>query len=228
MNTFLLSLALFLALHSIPAIPAIRQCLVAILGRKVYLALYSLVSIAALAWVFHAALALDYVELWAPAAWQAWIAICLVPIALFFLVVGLISPNPLSISFRRGEQEAGAIVAITRHPVLWGFLLWAIGHFIANGDVRSVILFGALGIFSIVGMVTTDRRNRRRLGATWNTVTLGSSVFPFAAMIGGRAPFRIDRPMIIALVVVALITVWLLAGGHAGLFGADPLAVATS
>ena len=228
MITFLLSLALFLALHSIPAIPAIRRSLVAILGRKVYLALYSLVSIAALAWVFHAALALDYVELWGPAAWQARIAICLVPIALFFLVAGLISPNPLSISFRRSEQEAGAIVAITRHPVLWGFLLWALGHFIANGDVRSVMLFGALGIFSIIGMAMTERRNRRRLGATWNTVTLGSSVFPFAAMIGGRAAVRIDRSMIIALVVAAPITVWLLAGGHAGLIGADPLAVAIS
>ena len=228
MTTFLLSLALFLALHSVPAIPTIRQRLVAILGRKVYLALYSLLSIGVLAWVFRTALALDHVELWAPAAWQAWIAVCLVPIALFFLVAGLISPNPLSISFRRGEQEAGAIVAIARHPVLWGFFLWTLGHFIANGDVRSVMLFGVLGIFSIIGMALTERRNRRRLGATWNTVTLGSSVFPFAAMIGGRAAVRIDRSMIIALVVAALITVWLLAGGHAGLIGADPLAVAIS
>lgn len=228
MTTFFLSLALFLALHSIPAIPAIRQRLVATLGRRVYLALYSLVSIGALAWVFHAALALDYVELWAPAAWQAWIAIWLVPIALFFLVAGLISPNPLSISFRRGEQEAGAIVAITRHPVLWGFFLWTLGHLIANGDVRSVMLFGALGIFSIVGMAMTERRNRRRLGSAWSSAILHSSVFPFAAMIGGRALFGIDRPMIIALVVTALATIWLLAGGHAGLFGADPLAVATS
>ena len=90
------------------------------------------------------------------------------------------------------------------------------------------MLFGALGLFSIIGMAMTERRNRRRLGATWHTMTLGSSVFPFAAMIGGRAPLRIDRPMIIALVVAALITVWLLAGGHAEMFGADPLAVATS
>lgn len=228
MIIFLLALALFLALHSIPAIPAIRHRLVSLLGRKAYLTLYSLVSIAALAWVFHAALALDYVELWAPAAWQAWLAMSLVPIALFLLVAGLISPNPLSISFRRGAQQAGAIVAITRHPVLWGFLLWALGHLVANGDTRSVMLFGALGAFAIIGMVMTERRNHRRLGALWSSEAAGSSVLPFAAIVGGRSTFRIDRPMIIALVVTTLITIWMLAGGHAELFGADPMALATS
>jgi uncharacterized membrane protein len=226
--TFILAFAVFLALHSIPAIPGIRQRLVAILGRKLYLATYSLISIAALAWVFHAAFALDYLELWAPAAWQAWVAIASVPVALFLLVAGLISPNPLSISFRRGEEKAGAIVAVTRHPVLWGFVLWAFGHLVVNGDLRSVMLFGALGIFAVIGMVMTERRNRRRLGASWSADTKSSSVLPFAAIIRGRAALSFDRPMVIGMVASALITIWLLAGGHASLFSADPLALASS
>lgn len=228
MITFILAFAVFLALHSIPAIPGIRQRLVAILGRKLYLATYSLISIAALAWVFHAAFALDYLELWAPAAWQAWVAIASVPVALFLLVAGLISPNPLSISFRRGEEKAGAIVAVTRHPVLWGFVLWAFGHLVVNGDLRSVMLFGALGIFAVIGMVMTERRNRRRLGASWSADTKSSSVLPFAAIIRGRAALSFDRPMVIGMVASALITIWLLAGGHASLFSADPLALASS
>lgn len=228
MITFLLAFALFLALHSIPAIPAIRQRLVTALGRRAYLVIYSLASIASLVWVFQAALALDYVELWAPAAWQAWIAIGLVPVALFLLIAGLISPNPYSISFRRGEERAGAIVAITRHPVLWGFFLWALSHVVANGDVRSLMLFGALAIFALVGMIMTERRNRRRLGPAWNEAMRESSVIPFAAIAGGRASFAVDRAMLISVVASALITIWMLAGGHAGLFGADPLSLAAS
>ncbi|WP_338723360.1 NnrU family protein [Devosia sp. XK-2] len=228
MITFILAFAVFLALHSIPAIPGIRQRLVAILGRRLYLATYSLISIAALAWVFQAAFALDYLELWAPAAWQAWVAIASVPVALFLLVAGLISPNPLSISFRRGEEKAGAIVAVTRHPVLWGFVLWAFGHLVVNGDLRSVMLFGALGIFAVIGMVMTERRNRRRLGASWSAETKSSSVLPFAAIIRGRAALSLDRPMVIGLMVSAVVTIWLLAGGHASLFSADPLALASS
>lgn len=228
MIQFILAFALFLALHSIPAIPAIRQRLVAALGRRTYLILYSLASIASLAWVFHAALALDYVEIWPPAAWQAWITLLLVPVALFLLIAGLVSPNPLSISFRRGQDRPGAIVSVTRHPVLWGFILWAFGHVIANGDLRSLMLFGTLGLFALLGIWMTDRRNRRRLGPQWEIRAGATSILPFAAILAGKTRFRIDHAFVLSLAAAALVTLWLLLGGHAGLFSADPLVMAAS
>src|SRR5690606_42088488 len=42
---FLLALLLFLALHSVPALPAIRQRLVGAMGRRGYLIAYSLASL---------------------------------------------------------------------------------------------------------------------------------------------------------------------------------------
>lgn len=228
MIQFILAFALFLALHSVPAIPAIRQGLVARLGRRLYLALYSIASIASLGWVFQSALALDYLELWPPAAWQAWLSLVLVPIAMVLLIAGLASSNPLSITFRRGSDRPGAIIAITRHPVLWGFVLWAASHVLANGDVRSLMLFGALGLFAVFGMVMTDRRNRRRLGPDWTRLSETSSVLPLAAMLAGRSRLRLDLPLGIGIVGATLITAWLLLGGHAALFGADPLVLATS
>lgn len=220
MTQFIVSLVVFLALHSVPAIPAIRQNLIKALGRRPYLILYSLTSLAALGWVFHAALRLDYVELWAPEPWHAWFPIILTPIAFFLLVAGLISPNPLSISFRRGDHQPGAIVSITRHPVLWGFFLWAAGHIIANGDLRSLLLFGVLALFAVFGMVMTERRNR--LIPLFNS----TSVIPFAAVLRGQTRLRVDAAMLVALVTAAALTIWLLLGGHAVLFGADPLAMA--
>lgn len=226
MTQFALALAAFLALHSIPAMPGVRQQLIATFGFRSYLLGYSAVSIAGLAWVFHAAFALDYIELWPPAPWQAWPAILLSPVSALLIAAGLISGNPASISMRRVGGQPGAIVAITRHPVLWGFLLWSFSHMLANGDLRSLLLFGSLALFSAAGMWIVERRQRRTLGVDWIQIQSSSSILPFAAIAQGRARLRFDREMGIALVLSVLITIWLLSGGHAALFGADPLAMA--
>ncbi len=225
MTQFIVSIVVFFALHSVPAIPAIRQRLIGTLGRRPYLALYSLASLAALAWVFHTAFQLDYVELWPPAAWQAWFPIVLTPIAFFLLTAGLISPNPTSVSFRRSDSTPGAIVTITRHPVLWGFALWAPGHMVANGDLRSQMLFGVFALFALFGMLTTEKRNRRRQDPAAETLAKTTSVVPFLAILQRRTTLRMDPPMMIALLIAAALTAWLLLGGHTALFGADPLAM---
>ncbi len=227
MTQFLLALAVFLALHSVPAIPAIRTVLVERLGRRAYLVLYSLVSLATLGWVFHAAFRLDYVPLWDPAPWQAWLALMASPIALFLLVTGLVSPNPASITFRRGDAAYGAITTVTRHPVLWGFLFWAFGHLVANGDLRSLMLFGVFVLFALFGMLMAERRGSKRNPA-WNEITATTSIVPFAAVVVGRTRLRIDRAMIIGFIIALALTIWLLSGGHAAIFGADPLAMATA
>jgi uncharacterized membrane protein len=45
------------------------------------------------------------------------------------------------------------------------------------------------------------------------------------AMMSGRAQLRVDGPIIVGALCSAAITGWLLLGGHACLFGADPLAM---
>jgi uncharacterized membrane protein len=221
-----LALVVFVALHSVPAIPALRSRLIGLFGRRPYLIAYSLVSLATLAWVFYAALQIDFIALWDPQPWQAWVTLILTPIGLFFLLAGLMSPNPLSISVRRSGTGQGGIVAITRHPVLWGFMLWAGSHIVPNGDMRSLILFGALFLFALAGIPLTERRARRRLGDDWPVLAASTSILPFAAIIAGRARASIDRPMVLSLLLTALVAFWLLTGGHASLFGADPLALA--
>ncbi len=44
-----------------------------------------------------------------------------------------------------------------RHPMLTGVVLWAIGHLLANGDSRSVILFGGLGLWALISIFTVSR-----------------------------------------------------------------------
>lgn len=46
-----------------------------------------------------------------------------------------------------------------RHPMLAGMLVWGVGHLLANGDIRSVILFGGMIIWSVLSMVLINRRD---------------------------------------------------------------------
>ena len=222
MTQFLLAFVAFIALHSLPAVPRIRSTLIGWMGHGGYIAAYSLVSTAALAWLFLSALSLDYVEIWQPRSWQAWPAFVLSPIGLFLVLAGLFSRNPFSISFRKGG-EADAIVSVTRHPVLWGFLCWSVGHIPANGDLRSLLLFGGFAAFSLAGLFMLEKRARRSLGPTWPTASSQTSAIPFAAAINGKAVITFDMPMAAAMLCAAALLVWLLGGGHAALVGADPL-----
>lgn len=226
MTNLLIALGVFLALHSVPAIAPIRAGAIAVLGRRTYLGLYSLISVLVLAWVFQAALTTDYIPLWQPAGWQAKVTLVTAPIGVFLVLAGLASANPLSITLRQ-DARPGAITTVTRHPVLWGFLFWSLGHLVPNGDLRSLILFGGLALFTVSGFALLDRRARKRLAARWDQMSRASSLLPFAAALSGRNRLRVDGPLLLSALLAAAITAWLLLGGHVLLFGADPL-LATS
>lgn len=224
MLAFLAAFALFLALHSVPAIPAIREGIIRRTGRPLYFSVYSLLSILALIWVFASALALDYIPLWDLQPWHAAITFVLAPIGLFLVCAGLFSANPLSISLRNSPVP-GSIATITRHPVLWGFAFWALGHIAANGDVRSLLLFGGLAAFPLAMIPMIEKRAKRRLGPSWMRLAEGTSILPMAAVVRGRR-MTVDVPMALALLVVFAVVAWLLfAGGHAMLVGADPVSI---
>ncbi|WP_414131508.1 NnrU family protein [Rhizobium jaguaris] len=211
-----------MGLHSVPAIPAVRSGIIRRTGRPAYFILYSMVSTAVLIWVFRAALALDYIPLWEFQPWHAAITIFLAPIGIFLVIAGLLSCNPLSVSLRTSGQP-GAILLVTRHPVLWGFAFWAVGHLVANGDPRALFLFGGFALFSLGSIPVAERRAQKRLGTSWADVTASTSVFPFAGLLRGHG-LGIDMPILFGAVAAAIITGWLLLGGHSFLFGADPLA----
>jgi len=163
MTAFLLALTIFLAAHSIPARPALRGRLVARLGERGYLLLYSLLSLGLLAWLISAALRAPTILLWPTTLASYHLALALMLPAGWLLAGGLTTPNPFSISLSRRRFDPGrpGIVGLVRHPVLWGFALWALVHAIANGDLVSLVLFGGFLLFSLLGMTVVGRRRRR-------------------------------------------------------------------
>lgn len=53
------------------------------------------------------------------------------------------------------------IRAFVRHPMLAGLFLWAIAHLAANGDLRSILLFGTLGAYSLVATASVIMRGKQ-------------------------------------------------------------------
>ena len=85
------------------------------------------------------------------------------------------------------EPDHPGIAGVTRHPVLWAAALWAIAHAVPNGDLAHILLFGLFGVFSLLGMLAIDARNRRVLGtAEWRRLSHSTSLVPLAALAGGR------------------------------------------
>lgn len=51
------------------------------------------------------------------------------------------------------------IKRVVRHPMLYGMVLWATGHLLANGDLRSMILFITFLLFSVWAIRASNRRS---------------------------------------------------------------------
>ena len=44
-----------------------------------------------------------------------------------------------------------------RHPMLTAVIVWGLGHLLANGDIRSVILFGGMTTWAVISLITISR-----------------------------------------------------------------------
>jgi uncharacterized membrane protein len=118
----------------------------------------------------------------------------LMPFALILVVSGLMVKNPTSV----GQDEAvkvapGGIIRITRHPVQWGILLWAIAHVMANGDQASILFFGTFAAVSALGMAAMDAKGRARRDPVWDGFMATTSYVPFVALITGRTSLKLSE-----------------------------------
>lgn len=212
--------------HVVPATPQVRGFAIRTLGRGAYLAVYSLISILLLVWLIAAALSAPTLFLWPLTPELVSVPLVVMPLALTLIATGLLQSNPLSVSLRDDgfDPDRAGIVSVTRHPVLWGFLLWALSHVAVNGDVVSVALFGGLALYAMAGFGLADKRAKSRLGPDrWTALAARTSILPFAAILAGRARLAVDRQTLAAILVGLAFYVLFLAGGHFWLFGVDPL-----
>jgi uncharacterized membrane protein len=186
---FAAALFAFLASHSIPARPAVRRALKDRLGR-LYVIIYSIVSLAIFAWLIAAADNAPRLELWSFEPWQLWVPNIAMPLACLLAAFGIAAPDAFSITGYKGkgfDPKRPGTAGITRHPLLWAVTLWAVAHIVPNGDLAHVILFGLFALFGLAGMAMFDARKRREWGPQlFSERAARTSFIPFAAVLAGR------------------------------------------
>ncbi len=167
MTTLVLAATVFVITHLLPAVGPLRAALVNGLGFRLYMTLYSLLSLAAIVWLGWAYADAPYLEVWPQTAPGRWVPALVMPVACWLWVAGLSSPNPFSLSLAAGDLDLArpGIVAVTRHPAVWAFVLWAAAHIVPNGDQASLVLFGLLTALSLAGIASLDHKRRAKMGA---------------------------------------------------------------
>jgi uncharacterized membrane protein len=218
--------AFLLASHFGISSTPLRPSLVARLGERFYLGLYSLIALGAISWLIHAWARAPYVELWPVSAGTALVPLIVMPFAFVLAVSALSTPNPTAVGAPAdlvGGDAVRGVFRVTRHPFQWSVVLWAAAHVIANGDLAGVIMFGTFGVLAGIGTALIDRKYAARRGADWQSFAAESSNLPLAAILAGRQRFvfaeigwwRVGLGLVVYLALLAV---------HPWLFGATPLA----
>lgn len=225
METLYLTLFVFAVSHIVPAIGPVRRALIGTIGKAPYIVGYSMVSLGLLAWVGIAYSEAPYIEMWSQQTWMRWVPTVLMLPACVLLVGTLTNANPLSVGVRADhfDPKKPGIVSVTRHPLIWGLILWAVAHIVPNGDLASVVMFGFFVLMGLGGPKSLDKKAKRQLGTErWAALAGPTSSVPFLAALLGKT--KIDwanvlcQPAIGGMVLYAV-----LMGGHLFAIGVDPL-----
>src|SRR5512138_1929944 len=174
--------AAFLLTHFVTSTP-LRPRLVAALGEWPYRGVYSAVAFVTLGWMIWAYAGAPREPLWTG---FRELPRLVMPLAFILIACGYFR-NPTMVGadkLLRSEDPARGMIRITRHPIMWGVMLWAAAHVLARGDVKSLVFFGSFLLVAAIGTLSLDRR--KRANPDWARFAAVTSHVPFVAIAQGR------------------------------------------
>jgi len=174
-------------MHFVPAVAVdFRKNLIGKVGEKPYKGIFALLMILALYLVISGWRSTIPVNLYLPPAWGRHATSLLVLIGFVMFAASHHTTN---------------LKRFVRHPQLTGVAFWGAGHLLANGESRSIVLFGGLLVWAIIEILLLNRRD-------------GAWVKP--------DPVPVKKDMILA--VASLVVYAVVAVSHQWLFGFSPFA----
>lgn len=175
----------------------LRRPLVERIGEKGFAGLYSIIAAATLAWMVLAWRSVDDSRpIWiAPLVW--WPVASGIMLVALVLLAGSFVRNPAFPhpgADRQALRPASGVFAITRHPMNWSFILWALVHISLWGSPRNLIVAGGILVLALVGSIGQDIKKRAVHDGIWREWEERTSFVPFAALLAGRAKWRASLP----------------------------------
>lgn len=138
-------IALFVIIHLTSAlIPALRNRLQVRMGQKAYRGAFAALAAAGMVMIVVGWRTAMPVAIYSPPSWGATLAFLLMFVSVVLFGAGHAKTN---------------IKRFIRHPQLTAIAIWSLAHIAANGDSRSLILFGSLGIWAVAEIALINRRD---------------------------------------------------------------------
>ena len=125
--------------------------------------------------------------LWDGTAAALWAISSLLTLVAAVLFIGSLMGNPALPDPRAAalaDKPVHGVFHVTRHPMMWGFALWALSHALVSPSPRSLVLTGALGFLALVGSRLQDRKKQALMGKVWSGWEAKTSYWP---KLGGLA-----------------------------------------
>lgn len=192
-----LAAAAFVGTHFVLSHP-LRAPLVRAVGERPFQGIYTIVALATfglMIWVYGRVG--SETPLWA-AGDGVWIVASFVMWFASILLVGSFIRNPALPGAPGPRGAPKGVFAITRHPMMWSFALWAFVHAALIATPKSLVLHGAIVLLALGGSALQDRKKAVQFGATWHEWTAQTAFVPLArgfaypgtvALIGGTLLF---------------------------------------
>jgi len=225
MINLILAGIVFVVMHVLISGTERRDAWVARLGEKGFQGVFSLLSVLVIVWVVRAYRGAPYIPIWHPPHALRWLTFLLMIGAFLFVVIGLTTPSPTAVGGEarlEGPEPATGILRVTRHPFLWGVVIWATAHLLANGDAASMVLFLTFLVLAHIGPRSIDAKRARRCGEKWERFAAVTSNAPFAAIIAGRNHLSLAE-IGWWRIVLALVLCGAIFGHHQMIFGVSPV-----
>lgn len=161
MGALIAGVLLWSIVHLVKSVaPGLRTAIRAKTGEGPHQGLVALLIVTSIALMIYGWRTAQYEFVYDPPTWSRHLNMLLMVFAIFLF---------------GAAQGKSKIKQVIRHPMLTGMLIWASGHLIANGDSRSVVLFGGLGLWALVSLFTVSRNEGAWVKPT-ETATVGREI----------------------------------------------------
>ena len=189
MGLFFGSIA-FVGTHFLMSHP-LRAAMIRRFGHKGFTGVYSLVSLILFALIIWSYRAIGREpQLWVPNnyTWGIGAILTWVGIVLF---VGSFVGNPALPGAPGPKGGPKGVFTVTRHPMMWGFALWAMTHILVLATFKAVVFYGSILFLALVGSAMQDRKKAMLMGDQWHEWTAQTSFLPFGRGLAHPGAFAL-------------------------------------
>ena len=135
---------LFIVVHLVPClVRGFRDSLIARVGEQPYRGIFSVIQLMAIVLMIIGWRSTTPEFVYMPPSWGT-------PATSLLMLI--------SVMLFGAAQQPTRIKRYVRHPQLAGMAVWSVSHLLSNGDSRSLVLFGGLGLWALLEMFLINQR----------------------------------------------------------------------